>query len=76
MTNGDSGSLAKPDWLTNKLIDELRNQLREYPKSLSDEELSHWQYDGYNDIKGLNTRRAYEILSHFGLLEEQEGDHD
>lgn len=63
----------RPDWLTDKLVEDLRKQLRENPKPLSDEELSHWQYDGYNDNKRLNSRRAYDILSHFGLLEEQEG---
>lgn len=62
----------KPEWLTDELIEALRKQLRENPKPLSDEELSHWQYDGYNDSKRLNSRRAYDILSHFGLLEKQE----
>ena len=63
----------KPDWLTDKKIEKYRSILRNCPDPLTDEDISHWQYDGYNDFDRLEARRAYDIVSQFGLLEEQEG---
>ena len=62
----------KPDWLTEERIEYYREILRNTPDMLTDEEIKNWVYDGYNDNKRLNARRAYDILSHFGLLDDQE----
>ena len=62
----------RPDWLTDEKVEKYRKELANCPYPMTDEELSDWNYDGYNDNKRLNARRAYDILSHFGLLDEQE----
>lgn len=62
----------RPDWLTDEKIAKYRGELADCPNPMTDDELSNWNYDGYNDTKRLNARRAYDILSHFGLLEEEE----
>lgn len=66
----------KPDWLTEERIEYYREILRNTPDMLTDEEIKNWVYDGEYDMQRSYARRAYDILSHFGLLENQEDNHD
>lgn len=60
----------RPDWLTDEKVEFLRERLKICPVPLSDEEIKHWKYDGFNDPLKANSRTAFDILSKYGLLEE------
>lgn len=61
----------RPEWLTDKQIEAFRKCLKECPNPYTDEDMKNWQYDGENDMLRKNARTAKQILTKYGLLEEE-----
>ena len=68
----DTNTQAKPDWLTEEVINDLKNDLLICPNPYTDEDIKRLPLDGEIDIRRSNAKTAKEILSKYGLLEEQE----
>lgn len=68
----DTNTQAKPDWLTEEVINDLKNDLLICPNPYTDEDIKRLPLDGKIDIRRSNAKTAKEILSKYGLLEEQE----
>ena len=65
VTNTD---LKRPDWLTDEVIAELRNDLAASPKPYTHEEVCNLGFDGTMDTARYDAYKAKTILEKFGLI--------
>lgn len=68
----ESSITAKPDWLNDEVIKELKQAIVDCPNPYTEEDYAKWVYDSEIDIKKSNAYKAKRILEKYGLLDDQE----
>lgn len=60
----------RPDWLTDEVIESLREDLAKCPNPYTEEDIDNWVFDGEVDIKRSDAHTAKQVLEKFGLLDD------
>lgn len=60
--------LQRPDWLTDELIKDLKDQLDDCPNPYTAEEARNIPLDGDMDLKRYNAYTAKKILAKYGFM--------
>ena len=62
-----NSNIPKPDWLTDELIEELKDSISKCDNPYSDEEMEKIDFDGYIDWGRYNAAAAKDILSKYNI---------
>lgn len=60
--------LARPEWLTDELIEDMKKEVAECPNPYTEAEIAKLELDGDMDIKRYNAYVAKSTLTEYSLL--------
>ena len=60
-------NILKPDWLTDEVIENLRNDIVNCPDPYTKEDIEKWGLDEAFDVERLNAYEAIDTLTHYGI---------
>ena len=58
----------KPDWLTEEVIESLKEDLKNCPNPYTDKDIDELLFDGDLDIQRANAHTAKQVLEKYGLI--------
>lgn len=57
----------RPEWLTDKVVEELRHDIAICPNPYTDSEVANLEFDGNVDMKRDNAYMAIKTLNKYGI---------